>query len=73
MTPPQQVCAFHDTLARVPIDCTTTDGKTGTSKIANEAFDLEQGALFLVSSTASKPAIEQLALSRLNLRSGEEP
>jgi hypothetical protein len=67
-TPLQRVCAFTGTLAGVSVECQTTDGKTGTIKIAGESFQLEQGALFLVVTTAAKPVIKQMPFARLNLK-----
>jgi hypothetical protein len=66
--PLQRVCAFTGTLAGVSVECQTIDGKTGTIKIAGEAFQLEQGTLFLVATTAAKPEIKQMPFARLNLK-----
>lgn len=71
--PSQRVCTFSGTLARVSVECQTTDGKIGTIKIEGESFKLEQGPLFLVSTTATKPVIKQLPLARLNLTPGTYP
>ena len=66
--PALQTDKFEGTLASVQITCQTTDGKTGTVTLGSETFQLEQGALFLISKNGPAPTIKQMKLARLNLK-----
>lgn len=48
----------------IEIEAETTDGETGTVKIAGKRFELEKGPLFLISTRGDKPEILQLPLER---------
>jgi hypothetical protein len=72
-SPSQRVCVFKGHVAKIPVECRTADAKSGKIKIGDGTFQLEQGALFLVSTAAEKPVILQLPLSHLNLKGGEHP
>ena len=49
------------------VACYTRDGKTGTVKIGDQAFDLAGGRLFLVSTRGASPKVKQLKQDKLNL------
>lgn len=66
--PPQPICKFEGSLLGVALECRTTGGKSGTIKIGTETFQLERGALFLVSTSGAKPQVRQMALTKLNLQ-----
>jgi len=44
------------------------NGKAGTVKIGSEAYELANGAVFLVLKTDGKPKVQQLKLTALNLK-----
>ncbi len=48
--------------------CSTTDGKSGTTTIDGQPFDLAKGAVFLVSAKADKTKVEQLAVDMSKLQ-----
>lgn len=64
----QRIDKYEGTLAGVAVTCQTADGKTGTVTIGTQSFDLEKGALFLVSRNGSDVALKQMKLSKLNLQ-----
>lgn len=66
--PLQRVCHYTGTLAGVPIECRTPDGKTGTIKVGSQSFELAQGALFLVSKAGTNVVVKQTQITKLNLR-----
>lgn len=68
-----RVCVYQGNIAKLPVECRTADARTGTIRIGDSTFQLEQGGLFLVSTVAEKPVIRQLPLSHLNLQGREHP
>jgi len=52
----------------VNVECHTPDGKTGTVKIGEEAFELTRGGFFLVATSGAKPKVKQLKLDKLDLK-----
>jgi len=52
----------------VNVECYTPDGKTGTVKIGDEAYELAQGTLFLISTSGAKPKVKQLKSDKLDLK-----
>ena len=64
----ERACIYNGALADVALECRTSDGKTGTVKIGGAAYELDKGALFLVSKTGGEPRVKQLKLAVLNLK-----
>jgi hypothetical protein len=64
----ERACIYDGALADVALECRTSDGKTGTVKIGGAAYELDKGALFLVSKTGGEPRVKQLKLAVLNLK-----
>jgi hypothetical protein len=61
-------CIYEGTLADTAVECRTSDGKTGKVKIGSEAYELADGAVFLVLKTSGKAKVQQLKLAALNLK-----
>jgi hypothetical protein len=53
---------------KIPLSCTTTDGKNGTVIIDGQQFDLAKGAIFIVSAKENKTKVEQLAVDMSKLQ-----
>ncbi len=59
----------------IEIEAETTDGETGTVRIADRQFHLDNGPLFLISTRGDRPEIVQLPLERskfAKVRGGHE-
>ena len=54
---------------RVPVECFTSDGTTGTVTIGDGTFQLRDGSLFLVSTSGRKTKVKQLNRSVPMLKS----
>lgn len=57
---------FTGSLARVPFECRTTDGKPETIKVGGESYRLAQGPVLLVSKSGPKLQVKQLPLAVLH-------
>ncbi|NLH15415.1 MAG: hypothetical protein GX455_02440 [Phycisphaerae bacterium] len=65
---PRGSARYDGAIGDMKIECVTLDGLTGTVKIGSNSFDLTRGRLFLVATQEGKPRIQQMSLSKLDLK-----